>query len=376
MSVKVRRYMRHGEHQGWEVDIRFTWPSGKPYRERRKAPLRSKTGARRWAEERERVLLARGPAPKRREVPTLEQFSERFIEGYAIANREKPSSVASKRSILRHHLLPRFGAKRLDHLGNEDVQTIKRELRDKSPKTVNNVLSVLSTLLRTAVSWGVLEAEPCEIRLHKIMPPNVSFYEVETYSHLVEAARKLGSEELILVLLGGDAGLRCGEICALEWSDIDFRRGHLQIERSSWEGEVTSPKGGRGRRVRMTACLAGALKAHRHLRGDRVLYRRDGKPYNKNVAKKAMARIQRRAGMKPTGALHILRHTFCSHLAMSGAPARSIQEVAGHKNLKTTEGYMHLSPQCADQAIELLDAHRSSHVRGDMVETPTASSSN
>ena len=57
--------------------------------------------------------------------------------------------------------------------------------------------------------------------------------------------------------------------------------------------------------------------------------------------------------------VHILRHTFCSHLAMRGAPARAIQEVAGHADLSTTQRYMHLSPAATEDAIRLLDGRGS-----------------
>jgi integrase len=66
-----------------------------------------------------------------------------------------------------------------------------------------------------------------------------------------------------------------------------------------------------------------------------------------------MRRAARRANVKP--GVHILRHTFCSHLAMRGAPARAIQELAGHQDLQTTQRYMHLSPAALDAAIRLLD---------------------
>jgi len=53
--------------------------------------------------------------------------------------------------------------------------------------------------------------------------------------------------------------------------------------------------------------------------------------------------------------VHILRHTFCSYLAMRGAPARAIQELAGHQDLTTTQRSMHLTPAALDAAIRLLD---------------------
>jgi site-specific recombinase XerD len=51
--------------------------------------------------------------------------------------------------------------------------------------------------------------------------------------------------------------------------------------------------------------------------------------------------------------VHILRHTFCSRLAMNNAPMKAIQELAGHADLSTTMRYMHLSPASRDGAIRL-----------------------
>ena len=71
--------------------------------------------------------------------------------------------------------------------------------------------------------------------------------------------------------------------------------------------------------------------------------------------------------------VHILRHTFCSHLAMRGAPARAIQELAGHQDLGTTQRYMHLSPAAIENAIRLLDGPTA---RGDNLETEEEQSAN
>ena len=78
----------------------------------------------RWAEARERVLVVKGkPARQKVEVkpvPKLAEFSNRFLEGYAKANRHKPSGISSKESILRVHLVPMIGDKPLKEITTED----------------------------------------------------------------------------------------------------------------------------------------------------------------------------------------------------------------------------------------------------------------
>lgn len=85
-----------------------------------------------------------------------------------------------------------------------------------------------------------------------------------------------------------------------------------------------------------------------------MLCRDDGQPFTAKLIRDTLGRAQRRANMKDKGP-HTLRHTFCSHLAMRGAPARAIQELAGHRHLTTTQRYMHLSPAALQSAISLLE---------------------
>src|SRR5438552_17444503 len=73
-----------------------------------------------------------------------------------------------------------------------------------------------------------------------------------------------------------------------------------------------------------------------------------------NMVTDHVRRAARRAHLPMTG-VHRLRHTFCSHLAMRGAQARAIQELAGHQDLTTTQRYMHLSPAAIEGAIRPLD---------------------
>jgi integrase len=303
-----------------------------------------------------------------KEVPTLQVFASRFLDSHARANRQKPSSIAAKEMILRVHLAPTLGQRKLDAIDTEDIQRLKRGLVAKAVKTVNSILTVLNVLLKKAVEWDVIERMPCTITLLRVSRGSTHFYDFEEFERLVAAARALDGRAYLLVLMAGEAGLRSGEMVALEWSDIDFVKRQVCVQRSAWKGHIASPKGGRLRYIPLTTRLAAALRDHRHLRGRLVLYQDDGGPLTEGIVQGFIRRAAQRAGLFNNGP-HMLRHTFCSHLAMRGAPARAIQELAGHQNLTTTQRYMHLSPAALDSAIRLLDQPNLEKFRGDILET-------
>lgn len=289
--------------------------------------------------------------------PTLREFGPRWIAQYAKANRQKPSGVTTKESHLRIHLYPLAGELELEAIDTAQIQQLKATLASKSAKTVNNVLSTLSMLLKTAVKWGELERMPCQIETLKLVEPPFEFYDRATYLQLVQGAHAAGVNEAALVLLAGDCGLRKGELVALEWKDLELERLRLTVNRSETRHKVTLPKGGKTRVVPLTGEVAVVLR-QLAARGPRVFYRKDGSPMSGHRICTLLARAQRQAGLADPGALHILRHTYCSHLAMAGVPARAIQELAGHVSIRTTERYMHLSPGEKSRAVEQLELYR------------------
>jgi site-specific recombinase XerD len=105
-----------------------------------------------------------------------------------------------------------------------------------------------------------------------------------------------------------------------------------------------------------------------------VLFGNDGRPATSFFLSNLLEAAQKKAALPSTGGSHILRHTFCSHLAMQGAPAKAIQELAGHADLSTTMRYMHLSPAARQDAIGLLNARGERRIFGDIVEPATAGS--
>ena len=72
------------------------------------------------------------------------------------------------------------------------------------------------------------------IELLKAPKSEASFHDFDQFEQLVDVARS-EALALLVVLLGGEAGLRCSEMMALEWTDIDFAKRQLTVARSEWK---------------------------------------------------------------------------------------------------------------------------------------------
>ena len=94
--------------------------------------------------------------------------------------------------------MPALGHHRLDTIKSEDVQRLKRHLEAKAPTTVNNVLAVLSVLLKKAVEWEVIEHMPCAIKLLPVPKGSATFYNFDEFERLVDAARVLDRRTLLI----------------------------------------------------------------------------------------------------------------------------------------------------------------------------------
>src|SRR5688500_4785111 len=168
----------------WQANVYLVLPDGRRYRERRIAPIASKEGAFRWAQELERKRLEElltGRGARRGEVPTLAAFVTRVPED-APAERLAPSTIRGKETSVRCHLVPVVGALRLDAIGPAEIARLKAELARKTlgAKTTNNVLCDLSTLLKKAEEWGIIGAAP-RVKLLWVPKPGFRFLDFDEW---------------------------------------------------------------------------------------------------------------------------------------------------------------------------------------------------
>lgn len=101
--------------------------------------------------------------------------------------------------------------------------------------------------------------------------------------------------------MGGEAGLRAGEMRALQWTDVDFTRRQLRVARSEWHGHLTATKGGRVRYVPLTRRLEAALRAAQPgtRKTDEVLRREHDLPFRESHVVDLLIKVARGAEMPP-----------------------------------------------------------------------------
>jgi integrase len=135
--------------------------------------------------------------------------------------------------------------------------------------------------------------------------------------------------------------MRRGEIMSLRWKDIDFKERRIILEKT---------KNNERRSIPMNDTLSLVLKSLPvHLHAEKVF-----PDINGNMVTVTFERACKRAGIEDFR-LHDLRHTFASHLTMGGVNLRTVQTLLGHKDLRMTMRYSHLSPEHLREAVQNLD---------------------
>lgn len=295
-------------------------------------------------------------APAVKEVPTVEGFAPTWL-GKSQAD-DKRSSYEHKVHTFNGHILPRFGKLRLDEITFDLVEEWRLSMLNEQklkPATASRLLSEFRAMLNYARRKGHIVALP-EWPKQSAPLPRPEFLTFEETDRLIAAAEPMDPWKA-MVIVAVRTGLRHGELTALRWEDIDFDGGKLSVVWNRVNGNVDTPKSGKGREIPLNNEALRALRSIRHKRSELVFCSKTGKPLEHWVTDNALRLICRHAGLMPIG-WHKLRHTFASHLAILGVSIMTIRELMGHANIKMTLRYAHLSPEIRHDAVLLLDKAR------------------
>jgi integrase len=297
-------------------------------------------------------------------------------------NHITPKTLERYRQLAEQQIIPHLGGITLQNLRPAQIQewhrTILREGgaggRPLSARTVGHAHRVLHRALERALRLEIVARNAAST----VPPPKVEVAEIailspEQITHVL--ARLTGHPLHAIVAFALGTGMRRGEICALQWGDLDLDAAIVRIERSLEETadglRLKAPKTRHGRRtVTLPANVVEILRAHRlalteqrmklaqgrPAPGDLVFPLPDGSPYPPDKLSRDWLRIVT-ARKLPRIMFHALRHSHASALIAAGLDVVTISRRLGHGSPAITLGvYAHAFGATDRAAAQVIDA--------------------
>lgn len=271
----------------------------------------------------------------------------------------KPAVVRAYESKFRNHLIPRFGRAQVDELRLVHVQALVDDLVAKgaAPKTVRNTVIPLRALMRWCIRRELCTVNPCDnVELPSGEVPRDRIATVPEALSLLEAVPLRDRAAWATAFF---AGLRRGELLALDWSCVDLVGRTIFVERSYDPGsqQFVAPKSKKGtREVGIPQLLLPHLAALNRTEG--LVFGPTGVvPFNP-------AKLHERAYKAWDDAklaritLHECRHTYASLMIEADVNIKKISEYMGHASINITlDRYGHLLPGDLATTLDQFDTY-------------------
>jgi integrase len=341
---EVRRGVRH-----LVIDFIYVNKQRKRVRFRRRAKLQTLTAARAEAARFYTSAITTGEVERRRASSLLEFVTVRFRPLFL--PKFRPGTRVRYEGLLRQGLLDDLGSRRLDEIGPLEIRQFAAKCSERGVH-VKGPANLLRTILRAAVEVGELDELPVWPKLYKDSKKLPTAPSNEEVNAMLAHA---GDWLVVAIAVGALAGLRMGEVRALEVQDVDLAEGLLRVRRALSEREVMAPKSGADRNVPIHPRLATVLReaVRGKLPRARLILTSTGQtPTRQNV----LARFKRLLATHGLNewSFHSLRHYFVSTLVRGGGSVEAVRMLAGHSSLAVTARYAHATSRDLVATIDKL----------------------
>ena len=290
---------------------------------------------------------------------TLAEFVEEWRTNVAV--NLKGTTTRAAESHLRAHIIPKLGNYHLPEIMTKIVQGFVAYLAGggRSRKTVENVLLSLSSLLKTARSWGYAcgDFRFADLTLPRegVKAEPRSFTDDEVRKIIANASEPLGTIVMVTAVLG----LRIGETLALRTFDVDFAKHVIRV-RQSVDAATRTVCGVKSRAssadLPMSKELEARLRIHlqRHDHKNELLFVNPrGRPFSENKLREKQLHPLLGALGIPRGGFHSMRHGAASSLLDDGATPAVVQKQLRHSDARITlEIYGHVVGDAQRNAVQ------------------------
>lgn len=315
-------------------------------------------------------------AEPKKEVPLLDDY---FIDwSEKRKNIVKVSTSINVRQVYVRYIKEPLGKKRLDEIKRKDALDLQANLlneRKLSSTYTNTVMVHLHCIMREAVCDGFIEKNPCD-NIHRVKKSELAADAHDTIHRALDnhelhlffdEAKKTYYVNLYKLQLY--TGMRIGEACALEWSDIDYKANVIHIAKTATDTNsgvvIQTPKTKKSKRdVPLTDEIRSVIDSQR----ERCIYENpkgalfanpNGKfPSPCSVSLSMRHIIQRinkeRVRIEPFSS-HAFRNTFATRAVESGMNPETLKGILGHAKISMTmDLYYHLSEEKKQNEMKLV----------------------
>ena len=305
---------------------------------------------------------------------TVGSWLEVWMENYAKI-KLRPSTFKTSQGFLKNHIKPQIGSIPLAELTSLDLQKFykhlleggrvdrieaKKKPKGLAPKTVQNIHQMICSAYNLAMEQKLVNKNPTQgCALPKVEHKEMKTLTADQLSAFFREARDSGVYELYYLDLA--TGLRRGELLGLKWSDVDFDRGVLKIQRaiSRQNGRVEeAPLKTKNayRTLPLSADAIDVLKMQKCKVGgsEWVFPSPTGGPMSPDSVLHMLQRVLKRAGL-PRIRFHDLRHTFATMALQNGVDVKTVSSMLGHYSAGfTLDTYAHVTTDAQLKAAQTM----------------------
>lgn len=312
------------------------------------------------------VVTGTNPDPSgnkqvRRQALSVAELLEAYASSGSFAEKTRATQV-SDRGRITNHLIPTLGRIVADQLKPEQVRRAFAEIRDgktaKDSKTGFRGRSIVRggegtarmaiRLLRSALNWAAEEGYLTDnaaknVSLGSDGVRNVILEDQDQYRRLfetlakMERERRVRSEVADAIRVIALTGARKGEIAELKWSQVDLKRGLLIL---SAKHHKTGKRTGKGKEIGLPASAQAIIARQKPGESGEYVFPPASGVGPLSLAKPWLA-IRAEAELPEGLGIHGLRHSLASMMAVNGAQAAELMTALGHRQLSTTQRYIH-----------------------------------
>jgi integrase len=290
---------------------------------------------------------------------TFAVFAERYLNEHADLHKKK-RSASLDRQLLRSHVLPAIGARRLTQITRVEVARMHRSLAE-TPIAGNRALTLTSAMLSRAERWGLRPegSNPCR-NIEKFKERRrerfLSEVEIARLGEALAEAERAGASPpsaiaaIRLLIL---TGARKSEVLTLEWRSVQFERSMLELLDSKTGAKV----------IYLNAPAIKLLSDLPRLAGNPFVLPGEREGAHLVNIEKTWRSVRKRAGLDEVR-IHDLRHSYAAVGAGAGFSLPLIGALLGHTEVSTTQRYAHLGNDPVRQASEAIGARISAALLG------------